>query len=375
MNRYLIGILTLSPFFNSSCVLFNKSSNNETIPYVPVENPSPTIESISANLDTFCVIRNDGSSACSDSNYHPLELPQHFESLYQLSLSYNTSCGLALDQKTLSCFGSNFYGERGEADPTTHSNLITLPTLPQKALSFDSGQFHHCLLNEDLSVSCFGWNGLGQLGDGTDSDSYTLKSVSGVAGASQISSGLTHNCALINSGKVRCWGSGLDGELGQGLFSGASISVEVESLSGVRSVVAGSNTSCALVETGDVHCWGDASKGLLGLGAGAEDINLPHVIPSFGQNLQLAKGDDGFNSYFCTLKDNHEVYCWGKIPQLVDVAEAPIKLSNFESVGNGSRDLMISGEHICIRDADKKLFCLRPGAGSISESAKEVSLF
>ena len=71
-------------------------------------------------------------------------------------------------------------------------------------------------------VKCWGYNGDGELGDGTITDrslpTDVLVSLGGspLTGVSAISSGTEHMCGLLDDGTVKCWGSNESGQLGDG---------------------------------------------------------------------------------------------------------------------------------------------------------------
>jgi alpha-tubulin suppressor-like RCC1 family protein len=52
---------------------------------------------------------------------------------------------------------------------------------------------------------CWGYNGNGQLGDGTTDDIWTPVKVDGITTATSISLG-GHSCAVLTDSTVLCWG-------------------------------------------------------------------------------------------------------------------------------------------------------------------------
>ena len=71
------------------------------------------------------------------------------------------------------------------------------------------------------SVQCWGYNSSGQLGDGTTTTRLTPVTVSGIAdidiaNAVAVSAGDRHTCALLSNGSIQCWGHNFVGQLGDG---------------------------------------------------------------------------------------------------------------------------------------------------------------
>ena len=118
---------------------------------------------------------------------------------------------------------------------------------------------------------CWGFNGEGEIGDGTSGPTAHKSkptSVLGLSSVAQIAVGSYHTCALLADATVRCWGNNSWGQLGDetsGPTAHKSTPAVVKGLSGVAKVALGGNHTCALLKKdGSVLCWGYNAYGQLG---------------------------------------------------------------------------------------------------------------
>jgi alpha-tubulin suppressor-like RCC1 family protein len=137
-----------------------------------------------------------------------------------------------------------------------------------------------CALLEGDTISCWGLNSYGQLGDGTTVDRLAPMPVP-LPNIAAVSAGFWHTCALVGGGGVRvggggvrCWGYNASGQLGDGTTMDRASPPATDVLTGAIGVAAGENHTCALLATGRVRCWGLGSSGQLGNGA-TDDQTLP----------------------------------------------------------------------------------------------------
>ena len=79
-----------------------------------------------------------------------------------------------------------------------------------------AGTSHSCAVHSDGTVTCWGYNGAGQLGDGTNTNSEGPVAVSGLTNATSITAGADHTCATRTDNTASCWGNNGNGELGDG---------------------------------------------------------------------------------------------------------------------------------------------------------------
>src|SRR3990172_3894490 len=96
----------------------------------------------------------------------------------------------------------------GALQPFTATGTFSdATTSPLSNATIAAGGNHTCALLASGSVQCWGWNGNGQLGDGSTANSLTPVAVSGISSATAIAAGSGHTCAQLASGGVQCWGS------------------------------------------------------------------------------------------------------------------------------------------------------------------------
>ena len=166
------------------------------------------------------------------------------------------------------CWGYNREGQLGDGTKTDSGTPVDVSGLSRGVVSISAGWKHTCAVTSDATVKCWGWNNGGQIGDGTVTDRTTPTAVEGLTeGAKAVSTGRMHTCALTASGAVKCWGFNGVGQLGNGKTLPSSAPVDVEGLSGeVTSITAGLSHNCAATSTGGLKCWGIGSSGQLGDG-------------------------------------------------------------------------------------------------------------
>src|SRR5881628_2032757 len=79
-----------------------------------------------------------------------------------------------------------------------------------------AGWGHSVALKSDGTVWAWGYNGYGQLGDGTTTQRLTPVQVSGSSGVIAIATGQYFSLALKSDGTVWAWGYNYYGQLGNG---------------------------------------------------------------------------------------------------------------------------------------------------------------
>ena len=211
----------------------------------------------------------------------------------------------------LKCWGDNTYGKLGDGTTTARSTPVTVQGLSAGVASVSAGGSHTCAVTTAGAVKCWGYNGHGQVGDGTtESTRNAPVSVVGLSsGVVQIAAGHDHSCALLSTGGVKCWGNGNVGQLGAGSLSVSRTPVDVSGLtSGVARISeGGSRHTCALTTEGGLKCWGYNYNGQLGDGTTTNAL-IPFDVPGASSGIsKVSVGSDNT----CFLTTSGGVKCWG----------------------------------------------------------------
>ena len=145
-------------------------------------------------------------------------------------------------------------------------------------------------------MRAFGYNGYGQLGDGTTySHSHPLPVVDErfvpIGAIGGLAAGWRHGLALAADGRLLSWGDNAEGQLGDGLWSDRSRAAPVGApqsgdLGAVATIAAGGYHNLALLTDGTLLAWGDNSQGQLGGGVGADRRSPASVTDAAGSPIQ-----------------------------------------------------------------------------------------
>jgi len=289
------------------------------------ENVTKDDGSCDFDLDDDGVLDVDEILGCMDStanNYNLDATDEDGSCTYRPAVAIDTggyhTCAI-LDDGSVSCWGgSNYYGQLGDG---TNTNRIT-PTqtsslgADRTAVAITAGSVHTCAILDDGSVSCWGRNSNGQLGDGTYTNRNTSAQTSSLGTdrtAVAITAGKYHTCAILDDGSVSCWGDNGDGQLGDGTTTERNTPTQTSSLGTGRTAVAitaGSDHTCAILDDGSVSCWGMNNYGQLGDGTDT-DRNTPTQTSSLGTDRTAVAITAGY-LHTCAILDDGSVSCWGR---------------------------------------------------------------
>ncbi|MGC3994593.1 MAG: hypothetical protein QM779_10870 [Propionicimonas sp.] len=181
-----------------------------------------------------------------------------------ISTGYEHSCALTSKGKAY-CWGYNAYGQLGDNTATNSPKPVTVYGMTSGVKALSAGIFTTCGVTSKGAAKCWGYNDYGQLGNNTTTTSLKPVQVTGLTKkVASVKPSYTHTCAVTKAGKVKCWGYNGYGELGDNTTTNSLVPVSVYNLDKASKVTLGSNHSCALTAKKAVKCWGYNFYGQLG---------------------------------------------------------------------------------------------------------------
>jgi alpha-tubulin suppressor-like RCC1 family protein len=302
--------------------LYNPPSSSTAL-QIAGFGPGSGVIDLAVGTNYACVLFNTGEVRCWGDNYYGQlgdnsttnsSVPKTVVGLgsgsgvIKIDTHNSTTCALFANNN-IKCWGGNWHGQIG--DGTKNNALIPVPITQLSTMVADIklGYGHTCALLIDGSMQCWGYNGSGQLGNGTTAESLIPTPVSGLSsGVAQIAVGYNHTCVRMQvQNQIKCWGNGFSGALGLGTFSNKSLPTIINTIPfEVAQIVANDNNTCAISALGDLNCWGSNNYGKLS----QQQTNIPYKVPIMGFESGVAEVHLGYR-FGCSLLIDGTVKCWG----------------------------------------------------------------
>ncbi len=318
-------------------VLGNGGTGASNVP-VPVRGIGNAVE-VRAGVSHTCARLTDGSARCwgkgvdgalAQGSFDNSTLPVTVWGFgpagpaRQIGVGAQHTCILQQGGQVF-CAGRNDWGQAALA-PNPSSQPWSVPLLNVDEIAV--GHYHSCA-RVGGTVSCWGRNSSGQLGNGSAvASSSTPVAVTGIGTAIALSAGASHTCALLAPGgvlslsSVVCWGDNASGQLGSGGIGGSSntpLTVASLGASGNTpdTIAAGAQHSCARLLDATVQCWGLALYGAIGDGGDGSVAYRPSpttvvgLAPAAAGVNTTTTGIAAGNNSSCVIMNDGGIRCWG----------------------------------------------------------------
>jgi len=315
------------------------------------------------------------------------------KALQSLSARQDTTCAV-ISSGTVKCWGGNDYGQLGNNDEDmavlTDSSqkfksapvtVASLNGIKQVAVGYN----HACAISQTGSVSCWGDNSRGQIGDGTTTFRPQATAVVGLSSTAKVTQlALTYqsSCALLETGAVQCWGGNTQGELGVGQTAKLNQSTSPQNVVllnnvTIKRLVSGRQHLCGITNSDTLVCWGWNDSGQLGLAVPNSDpISvdtsarfIPTAVTSVGSGIQQVAAGYG---HTCAVRANDTV-CWGDNSKgqlgngvTSTSPSAPVVVSLL----SGVTELALGKDHSCATKSDNETLCW--GSRQAGQTAQSI---
>jgi len=272
------------------------------------------------------------------------------------------TCGIKEDG-SLWCWGANGDGRLG--DGTTVDALDPVPVGADNLWrSVAIENIHACAVDIEGMLWGWGWNKMGQLGIGRfENEVYSTPQHGSDRDWLSVEVGVGHSCAIRNDRTAWCWGWNGFGQVGDGTGADRSSPVAVAAEGPWLALSPGGWHTCGLKDDGSAWCWGSNDHGELGDGSTVKQRTTPGPVMQTGRFVALDSGE----SAVCAVGDDQTLWCWGSL----DSSDFPEPPTPVRLTGDaGWLSVSVGRGHACALKADETLWCWGEyGLGQVGHGA------
>ncbi|MBI4815626.1 MAG: hypothetical protein HY791_05190 [Deltaproteobacteria bacterium] len=265
----------------------------------------------------------------------------------KLARGFEHACAVS-SEGHVSCWGWNGYGQVGTSTVALQVSPVQIPGLADVERVW-AGFDNTCVRTSSGQLSCFGKNRFQGFVDSTDRSWSTPRSMS--ATFDELSFGSGHTCVRVG-GTLGCFGSNSGGQLGVPSVSFSETLVPIAAAAGGHGVTAGPQNTCAILADHRLACWG--WNGYFQVGDGKETTAF-EPVPILPDMESAGIGD----VHTCALAKSGDVLCWGynNSGQLgLGRLGSSVQPARVELPGPAV-ELAVGARHTCVRLADRSVYC------------------
>ncbi|MEE3277441.1 MAG: hypothetical protein VX216_02815, partial [Candidatus Thermoplasmatota archaeon] len=220
------------------------------------------------------------------------------------------------------CWGEAGHGQLGHSVHDGWHNNPIHAVMNGTPIEISAGFHHTCSIMDDFSLSCWGDNAWGQVGNNASGE-FPLDSSEDVGypthiplppgrTAVAVSLGGYNSCAILDNGSGMCWGLNDVGQVGDGTYDNRSAPTLVTAIPANRTLAAiavSTQSTCGILDDGSVRCWGNNSWGQFGDGTsgGISTSGSYTSLPAGRTAISLDVG----RRHGCAILDDNSAWCWG----------------------------------------------------------------
>ena len=221
---------------------------------------------------------------------------------------------------TLWAWGSNSDGQLGIGSSDNNVHSAPIQVTGDGWASVAAGAYHTVAVKTDGTLYTWGRNAYGQLGNGSSTGPLTCVSGNACANTPQaitgagsgwasVAAGFYHTVGVKTDGSLYTWGYNGYGQLGDGSYSQKTSPTAITSAgTGWVSVSAGYYHTAGVKSDGTLWAWGYNNSGQLGDGTATTYRNAPYQINSDGKWVAVAAG----HYHTLGLKADGMLWTWGQ---------------------------------------------------------------
>jgi alpha-tubulin suppressor-like RCC1 family protein len=211
---------------------------------------------------------------------------------------------------TVWTWGYNGEGELGDGTIIQRTSPVQVAAL-NSVTNVAAGYYHTMAIKNDGTLWSWGKNNYGQLGNNTLFNSVTPVQVSGLSGVIDVCPGEEFTVALKSDGTVWSWGRGIEGQLGDGTVSQKIVPVRVSCGVNAVAIAAGRQHALLLRSDGTVWAWGQNTYGQVGNGIFTPSGGSPQFIPAQVINLSNVIAIAAGEYHSMAIKNDGTIWAWG----------------------------------------------------------------